>query len=309
MLKTLNFKNLINFILGMFFFILSINYFFDYDFLSQNIYNLNLLESSYFFGFIFFLGHILLNFYRWNLLLKNHQNIRYNFQANFTPFFSMILINFIFPFKVGDIYRVFSTRFIEKKKLISLIIFERILDILFVLFILYLGVILFLFRANLEYLKYFLFISLFFILIFFYCIYLTKKINILNKLKNIIFNFFLTLKINFLYVVSITLISWISELIFFYIIFKKIFNIFYIEELMISHSSSILAIILPSGPGLIGPVDFTLNGILSFYGHTTFEISTFIYLFHIFIFIICFKIFMIFIFLYPYKIFKKRILS
>ena len=127
----------------------------------------------------------------------------------------------------------------------------------------------------------------------------------MEYLRNIIFGFFIKLKVNFFIIICLTFFSWLSELIFFYIVFKKIFSNFLIEELLISHSSSILAIILPSGPGLIGPVDFTINEILSFYGHSGYEISTFIYVFHIFVFIVCSKIFILFLFIYPYQLIKK----
>ena len=70
MLKTLNFKNYFNILLGILFFILSINYFYDYEFISNFLLDLNFINLHFIFGFLFFLGHILLNFYRWNLLLK-----------------------------------------------------------------------------------------------------------------------------------------------------------------------------------------------------------------------------------------------
>ena len=308
MLKTSNFKKLFNILLGIFFFILSIIYFYDYDFISQNIFNSNLINLHFVFGFIFFLGHILLNFFRWNLILKNNQNTKSNYKVNFIPFFSMIFINFVIPFKIGDIYRIFATKFISKKDLIISIIFERLMDIFFVLLILYFGVILFLLRINLEYLLYFLFISILFIIIFFYIIIISNNIKKLKYFRGIIISLFLKLKINIITIIFVTFLSWLSELIFFYIVFKKIFFDFSIEEILISHSSSILAIILPSGPGLIGPVDFTLNEILSFYGHGANDISLFIYLFHIFIFIVCFKIFILFLFVYPYKLIKMKLL-
>jgi uncharacterized membrane protein YbhN (UPF0104 family) len=309
MLKTLNFKNLFNILLGVFFFILSINYFYDYNFISQNILNSSLLNLHFFFGFIFFLGHILLNFYRWNLILKNNQNIKLNYKVNFIPFFSMIFINFIIPFKIGDLYRIFATKFISKKDLITSIIFERLMDIFFVLLILYFGIILFLLRINLEYLIYFFLISIVFLLIIFYIIIISRNFKKLEYFRDIIINLFLKLKINIISIIFVTFLSWLSEIIFFYIVFKKIFFDFSMEEILISHSSSILAIILPSGPGLIGPVDFTINEIMSFYGHSAYDISIFIYLFHIFIFIVCFKIFIIFLFIYPYKLIKMKLLK
>ena len=306
MLKTLNFKNYFNILLGILFFILSINYFYDYEFISNFLLDLNFINLHFIFGFLFFLGHILLNFYRWNLLLKNKQNIKSNYKINFIPFFSMILINFILPFKIGDMYRIFATKFISKKDLIVSIIFERLLDIIFILMILYFGVILFLSRVNLEYLIYFILVSIIIIIVFSFLITISKKIQNLEYLRNIIFGFFIKLKVNFFIIICLTFFSWLSELIFFYIVFKKIFSNFLIEELLISHSSSILAIILPSGPGLIGPVDFTINEILSFYGHSGYEISTFIYVFHIFVFIVCSKIFILFLFIYPYQLIKKK---
>ena len=309
MLKILNFKNIINIILGIFFFILSINYFFDYEFLNEYFYNINSVKLSFILGYIFFLSHILLNFYRWNILLRNSQNIEANYKINFFPFFSMIFINFVFPFKIGDLYRIFSTKFINKKKLISIIVFERILDILIILLILYLGISLFLLRINIDYFIYFFITSLIGLLIFGYIIFISRKISILINLKIYVLSFIEELRINFFFIIKITILSWILELIFFFIVFKEIFSKFLFEELFISHSSSILAIILPSGPGLIGPVDFTINGILSYYGHSPQDISIFIYLFHIFIFIVCVKIFFLFLFIYPLKMIQQKLLK
>ena len=55
----------------------------------------------------------------------------------------MILINFMIPFKIGDIYRFSLTKFVEEKKLILIILFERALDIIYILIILYIGILLF----------------------------------------------------------------------------------------------------------------------------------------------------------------------
>ena len=92
----------------------------------------------------------------------------------------MILINFILPFKIGDMYRIFATKFISKKDLIVSIIFERLLDIIFILMILYFGVILFLSRVNLEYLIYFILVSIIIIIVFSFLITISKKYKIWN---------------------------------------------------------------------------------------------------------------------------------
>ena len=126
----------------------------------------------------------------------------------------MIFINFVFPFKIGDLYRIFSTKFINKKKLISIIVFERILDILIILLILYLGISLFLLRINIDYFIYFFITSLIGLLIFGYIIFISRKISILINLKIYVLSFIEELRINF-FIIKITILSWILELIFF----------------------------------------------------------------------------------------------
>ena len=132
----------------------------------------------------------------------------------------------------------------------------------------------------------------FFLIILF--VWLTKKIYAKFKLErfeyikmtyHLIFNKKITLIIWF------TLLSWIFEIIVFYLLFKFIFLDVSISKILLSHSGAILSIAFPSGPGLIGPIDYTLSGIFYFIAFEKKNIFTFITIFHFYIFLTFFLIF------------------
>lgn len=295
MLKNISYKSLFNFIFGFVAFFISIKFFY------KNEYLINFIESpifnNFFFyiGILFFITHIFLNYKRWNVLLKYDQTNSEKKFKNFTPFFGTLFINFIIPIKIGDIYRIITTKDICKKKLLQIIIIERSIDVAVLFLILILGILLFLYRLNINYFILAL-VTIFVLTLFGYGIMKIFKTsyfidNLFYKTKK----FFPKIKIKFNKILFLTIISWISELIFFFILFKIIFKDFSIEEIFITHSSSILSFILPSGPAFIGPVDFTINGILNYYNHEKELIINFIFIFHFVIMITSFLIFMILI--------------
>lgn len=287
MFKTINFKKIIHLIFGLVFFFAAIKYILIDFKLSDSLNNLKTYSNIIVIAYLFFLFHILLNFYRWVFIIKFfNKNIK--LADCIDPFFISVGINYISPIKLGDAYRVFKNNNIlklQKKTLFSCIIVERLIDVLFLIGLLLIGLIIFFSGKILENKLFSILITIFFSSLSLGTFYVLCKYKNLLSNKIIFFNDILKIIFNerFYSVILITILSWICELVCFYVLFKFILNDISLSKILITHSGSILSIILPSGPGLIGPVDYTIFGFLNYFSFGVDTIYFFIFVFHFYI--------------------------
>jgi uncharacterized membrane protein YbhN (UPF0104 family) len=312
MYKIINIKNTINLIFGLTFFIFALN------FLNNNINVDEVYDSSkniflvVTIAYFFFCLHVIANFLRWIKFLKLF-NPNINTKYCYEPFFISVALNYALPIKIGDGYRILKNSdklVLKKKEIIACVILERLIDFsaLFLLFLLGL----FLYYKNYFFYNHLYNLIAFLAVIFFLTIlfiWLTKKVYIKFKLERfeyIKMTYHLVFNKKIFQIILITLLSWIFEIITFYLLFKFIFLDFSISQILLSHSGAILSIALPSGPGLIGPIDYTLSGFFNFFAFEKKNIFTFITVFHFYIFLTFFLIFVSWLFKNILDLLKNR---
>jgi|TARA_Y100000031_G_scaffold152302_1_gene195195 uncharacterized protein (TIRG00374 family) len=297
MFKIINTKNTINLIFGLTFFVFALK------FLNSNV-NINEVYDSskniflvVITGYFFFCLHVIANFLRWIKFLKLF-NPNINTKYCYEPFFISVALNYALPIKIGDGYRILKNSdklLLNKKEIFACVILERLIDFSVLFFLFFLG--LFLYYKNSFFHDHSYNLVVFLTIIFFLAIlfiWLTKKAYIKFKLERfeyIKMTYCLIFNKKIIQIILITLLSWIFEIITFYLLFKFIFLDVSISKILLSHSGAILSIALPSGPGLIGPIDYTLSGFFNFFAFEKKNIFIFITVFHFYIFLTFFLIF------------------
>lgn len=229
------------------------NNYFDLKFL-----NLFFDKKIFYFIFIFSFITIILNSYRWFIILNSHK-----LKITFSEIFKLIYLssffnNFLPGSYGGDLIRVFLISKITKKnklKISSSILLDRIYGLLGLIF---LGNFVFLIISiKYDYIYFFVIFNLIIIVIIFLIYLITRKFILLNNLAYKIKNFFEIELHALLKCIVISIILFFFVHLSIYIISKYYFelniNLFIV---FFSNTISTLSSVIPITPGGVGIAEF-----------------------------------------------------
>ena len=275
-------KNYLKFISVIFVYLISVYFlllFFN-DFDTKGILDqakLSINFFNYLFGMIIFLGSLYFRALRWEALV--YGNIIPSSKKSLKNYLTYVVsdgLNNLLPFRTGDFYRITFTKNESHQsigKLLILLIFERIFDLIILLIF---GVFaLFSIKNNTIFQEFFLNIfnwfstkQYIFLIVITTTLIITFSVIKFSKLglkvKKLIIRL-RKLKIPLFKVIFFTLTTWLFEFLVFLMIFKVLIIDIEILEMFIVFISSTLSTLIPSAPGYIGTFHFISSEILGLF--------------------------------------------
>ena len=274
-----NYFKIISVIFGYLISVYFLILFFD-DFDTKGILNqakVSINFFNYLIGMIVFLVSLYFRALRWEALV--YGNIIPSSKKSFNNYLTYVVsdgLNNLLPFRTGDFYRITFTKNESNQsvgKLLILLIFERVFDLIILLLF---GVLaLFSLKNNSIFQEFFL--NLFnwfltkqyiFLLVITSTLIITYSVIKLSKLDTKIQELiirFKKLSIPLFKVIFFTFATWLFEFFVFIIIFKTLVINIEILEMFIVFISSTLSTLIPSAPGYIGTFHFISSEILGLF--------------------------------------------
>ena len=274
-----NYFKIISVIFGYLISVYFLILFFD-DFDTKGILNqakVSINFFNYLIGMIVFLVSLYFRALRWEALV--YGNIIPSSKKSFNNYLTYVVsdgLNNLLPFRTGDFYRITFTKNESNQsvgKLLILLIFERVFDLIILLLF---GVLaLFSLKNNSIFQEFFL--NLFnwfltkqyiFLLVITSTLIITYSVIKLSKLDTKIQELiirFKKLSIPLFKVIFFTFATWLFEFFVFIIIFKTLVINIEILEMFIVFISSTLSTLIPSAPGYIGTFHFISSEYCLFY--------------------------------------------
>ena len=274
-----NYFKIISVIFGYLISVYFLILFFD-DFDTKGILNqakVSINFFNYLIGMIVFLVSLYFRALRWEALV--YGNIIPSSKKSFKNYLTYVVsdgLNNLLPFRTGDFYRITFTKNESNQsvgKLLILLIFERVFDLIILLLF---GVFaLFSIKNNaifqeffLNLLNWFLTKQYIFLLVITSTLIITysviKLCKLDTKIQELIIRF-RKLSIPLFKVIFFTLLTWLFEFFVFIIIFKTLVIDIEILEMFIVFISSTLSTLIPSAPGYIGTFHFISSEILGLF--------------------------------------------
>jgi len=250
------------------------------DFDAKEILNqakLSINFSNYLLGMIVFLVSLYFRALRWEALV--YGDIIPSSKKSFMNYLTYVVsdgLNNLLPFRTGDFYRITSTKNESKQsigKLLILLIFERVFDLIILLFF---GVFaLFSIKNNAIFQEFFFNIfnwfltnQYIFVLVATSALIITFSVIKFSRLGTKVKKLIIQLKklsIPIFKVIFFTLTTWLFEFLVFLVIFETLLIDIKILEMFIVFISSTLSTLIPSAPGYIGTFHFISSEILSLF--------------------------------------------